>query len=146
MSQLQKYVVPNDYYTLEKTKDGSKLFQNYFVDRKCQKIEKYHTRRLIAEFDYVPKTKEIFYHLMLNDWGRWNTDLKTDDLIEVSEEAYLSMLGAVPPRCRYGEYFEAGEPYDFINGKLAYRAFTEINGRFYTGYPHKVKEFMKSPA
>lgn len=85
--------------------------------------------------------EEIQHEIMLNDYTRWNNDLKPGDKYEISEATYYDQLGSVPPHYHCGSYFEVGEPHhDDENGNTIYRACWMEDGKYYTGYPKRIKQ------
>ena len=85
--------------------------------------------------DHTPTEAEIEHEKELNDWSRWNTELKRGEPIEVSEAIYYDMLGCLPPHKMEGNYFEVGEPNHHEGGKAIYRAFFIQDGKYFTSYP-----------
>lgn len=91
---------------------------------------------------FTPDTKdtrvtlaEIEHEMILNDWSRWNTELKRGEPLEVSEIIYYHMLSALPPKNWNGNYYEVGEPHHHENGKPIHRAFWQVGNKYFTGYP-----------
>ena len=73
---------------------------------------------------------------ILNDWSRFNTELKDGQKVQISENIYYDLLGCLPPKNWNGNYFEVGEAHHHTNkGKAIHRACWIENGLYYTGYP-----------
>lgn len=87
-------------------------------------------------YDYIPTYEEVENEMILNDWTRWNTELKEGQKVEISEAVYYHLLGCVPPIKMNGTYFEVGEPHHHDNkGCPVHRACWIENDKYYTGYP-----------
>jgi hypothetical protein len=89
----------------------------------------------------------------LSDWSRWNTELPKGQRVEINEEIYHELLGALPPRVWNQEtsYFEVGEPHHHEEGRAIHRACWIEFGRYYTGYPtmanrYGLPAFKRNPA
>lgn len=79
----------------------------------------------------------------LSDWSRWNTELPKGQRVEINEEIYHELLGALPPRVwnRETSYFEVGEPHHYEEGRAIHRACWIEFGRYYTGYPTMANQY-----
>lgn len=136
----------NEQFAIETgtTANGQKVTTLYKTHVKMQN-DYYEKERpdYIKAWYFTPDTndkevteEEIMHEIELNDWSRWNEDLKPGDKYEISEAIYYDMLGALPPRRRNGNYFEVGEPHHHLNnGKPIHRACWMENDKYFTGYP-----------
>lgn len=136
----------NEQYAIEegKTHNGQDITMlsktHYKMGDKFYPLD---TPSQIKNWYFTPDTndtkvtdEEIQREIILNDWSRWNEDLKEGDPVEVSEYIYYEMLSVLPPKNWNGNYFEVGEPHHHDNkGKAIHRAFWQDGNKYFTGYP-----------
>lgn len=140
--KCDRYYLPLDFYqVVESDANGVNWYEleiNYCFDKGG--LHKFDRGRKVKEWKASkPTKKQIYREIMLNDWRRWNTELKKDEIIEVSEYIYDEMLNCLPPRNWQGAYFEVGEPHSHENGLPIHRAFLKVKNKYYSGHPETIQ-------
>jgi len=139
----KEFIKNGDVYSLESgvNKNSQTVFSLWQTHYK----DKYYPDAVqLSEPIYIkcygeecPDDQIVLAEIELNDWSRWNTELPKGQNVEISENVFWQLFGAVPPRnVQSGaKYFECGEAHHHDNGKAIYRACWIKDGKFYTGYP-----------